>query len=152
MLDTWYQQILDRGGEGIILNYPSAPYCDGRSDNILKYKPIMNDECVIVGYKPGRGRNAGRLGSFIVHPVKDGNSYPKREFSVSGMNNTVRDNYMKTHPIGTMLNYSCVEYTKSGKPRHPVYLGICRKPVTKQAELKALGARCTVHGAPSGEP
>jgi DNA ligase-1 len=148
MLDTWYQQILDRGGEGVMLNYPSAPYRNGRTDNILKYKPIMNDECVIVGYKPGKGRNTGRLGAFIVHPIKDGSIHPKREFSVSGMNNAVRANYERTHPIGTILNYSCAEYTKSGKPRHPVYLSICRKPVTKSDELIVLGRAAPPAGSP----
>lgn len=138
MMETYYQKVLDRGGEGVVLNNPEAFYVSGRTDNILKYKPIMDDECVIVDYKPGNGRNAGRLGSFIVHPIEDGTPVPGREFSISGMTDLVRSSYKLTHPIGTVLRYSCMEYTKTGKPRHPVYLGICRKPVTPEDEFNTI--------------
>jgi len=130
-LETLYQSILARGGEGVILNNPEAFYRDGRSDSILKHKPILDDECVIVGYKPGNDRNAGRLGSFIVHPIEDGIPNPKREFSVSGMNDVIRNNYRRTHPIGTVITYTCREYTSSGKPRHPSYIGKCHKMILR---------------------
>lgn len=138
VMETYYKAVLDRGGEGIMLNNPVSFYVSGRTDNILKYKPIMDDECVIVGYKPGKGRNTGRLGSFVVHPIEDGNPIPGREFSISGMTDLVRSSYKRTHPIGTILRYSCMEYTKTGKPRHPVYLGICRKPVTVEQEQLSI--------------
>jgi DNA ligase-1 len=138
MLETYYKKIIDRGGEGIIMNNPEAFYCDGRTDNILKYKPILDNECVIVDYKPGNGRNAGRLGAFIVHPIEDGVPDPKREFSISGMSDLVRSSYKSTHPIGAVLRYCCTEYTKNGKPRFPRYLGICKKPVTKEQEQQAF--------------
>lgn len=139
MLDDYYQSILDRGGEGVMLNNPAAFYTDGRTDNLLKYKPVIDDECIIVGYKPGEGRNAGRLGSFIVHPIEDGEPIPGKEFNVgSGLTDLVRAGYKQSHPVGTIIRYSCTEYTKTGKPRFPRYLGICRKPVTKAAEIKVF--------------
>lgn len=137
MLEIYYQQIQDRGGEGVILNNPKSFYVDGRTDNMLKYKPIMDDECIIVGYKPGAGRNAGLLGSFIVHPIEDGLPIPHKEFHIgSGLSDLLRSGYIKSHPIGTILRYCFTEYTKTGKPRFPRYLGICKKPVTKDAEIK----------------
>jgi DNA ligase-1 len=126
-LEDIYQDILKRGGEGVMLNNPGAFYHDGRTEHILKYKPIMNEECIVIGYKPGNGKYRGKLGSFIVWPVDDGVPIRKNEFSISGMTDIVRSNYQKTHPIGTVLSYSCNDYTKSGKPRFPRYKGKCDK-------------------------
>ena len=132
-LDSYYNDILRRGGEGVMLNNPSAFYHDRRTDAILKLKPVMDDECVIVGYKGGNGRNAGKLGSFRVHPIEDGIPNPKKEFGISGVSDLIRSNYKKSHPIGTILSYSCSDYTKSGKPRHPRYLGKCRNQLILSA-------------------
>ena len=130
-LESYYNEILSRGGEGVMLNNPSAFYHEGRTDAILKLKPVMDDECVIVGYKEGNGRNAGRLGSFIVHPIEDGVPNPSKEFSMSGVSDMIRASYKKTHPIGTVLSYACNDFTKTGKPRHPRYLGKCNKEVLR---------------------
>lgn len=129
-LETIYQGILQRGGEGVMLTNPHSFYRDGRTDNLLKYKPVMEEQCIIVGYKEGNGKYAGRLGSFIVHPIEDGEIMPYKEFSIAGITDAVRSSYKRTHPIGTVLNYRCSDVTKSGKPRFPVYIGICRKVVT----------------------
>lgn len=138
MLDTFYQEVLQRGGEGIMLNNPCAFYRDGRTDAILKYKPVLDSECIIVGYKQGNGKYTGKLGSFIVHPIEDGCPDPTRQFSMSGMTDLIRSSYMTTHPIGTVLRYCCTEFTRTGKPRHPRYIGICRKPVTREQEISIL--------------
>ncbi len=37
-LDSFFQEILDLGGEGIILRDPKSPYVPGRSPGYLKYK------------------------------------------------------------------------------------------------------------------
>ena len=130
MIEAEFKNVISRGGEGIMLNNPHYMYRDGKCAGILKYKKIMDDECVIVGYKMGNGRLNGMLGSFIVHPIEDGQPISSREFSMAGINDHIRANYKHTHPIGTLLHYRCAELTKSGKPKHPVYLGICRKNVT----------------------
>lgn len=131
LIDTVYKDILQRGGEGLIFNNPASFYRDGRASCILKYKPVMDDECIVVGYNPGKGRNTGKLGSFIVHPIDDGTPIKQGEFSISGISDHIRSNYKKTHPLGTIIRYSCCDYTKSGKPRHPTYLGICKRQVIR---------------------
>lgn len=40
-LDKFFQDILDKGGEGIILRDPTAPYQPGRSLGFLKHKASM---------------------------------------------------------------------------------------------------------------
>jgi DNA ligase 1 len=37
-LDKFYQSILDKGGEGVILRDKRAPYSPGRSNGYLKHK------------------------------------------------------------------------------------------------------------------
>lgn len=39
-LDTFFQDIMDHGGEGIILRDPKAPYQPGRSRGFLKHKVL----------------------------------------------------------------------------------------------------------------
>lgn len=144
-LTEYYEGILKRKGEGVMLNNPEAFYRDGRTNHVLKYKPIMDDECVVVGYKPGEGKYTGKLGSFIVWPIDDGQPMKHREFRISGMKDIVRSNYKKTHPIGTVLRYCCNDYTKSGVPRHPRYMGKTKKvvmlPETMEKVLVAAGAK-----------
>jgi len=127
MIDEYYKRILERGGEGIILINPHTFYVNGLTSNLLKYKPVLDNECIVIGYHPGKGRNLGKLGSFIVHPIEDGEPNPKLEFKISGINDVIRTNYKKTHPIGCVLSYRFTEVTKKGLPRHPFYIGICKK-------------------------
>jgi DNA ligase-1 len=129
-IEEEFKRVTARGGEGIMLNSPYHLYHDGKNSAILKYKQVMDDECVIVNYKMGNGRLAGKLGSFVVHPIEDGQPIKSREFSLAGINDAIRANYKHTHKIGTVLHYRCAELTKDGKPKHPVYLGICKRPVT----------------------
>lgn len=131
-----FKVILERGGEGIMLNKPSGLYQDGKSHSLLKHKEVMDDEAVIIGYKMGNGRNTGRLGSFRCHPIEDGEPQPKREFGLSGVNDFIRSNYKTTHPIGTIVRYRCNALTTSGKPRHPTYIGKCKKIVTKISDME----------------
>jgi DNA ligase 1 len=123
-LEDFYNSVLDEGGEGLILRDPSSLYVDGRSPKMLKYKPSFDNEAVIVGYNEGNGRNTGKLGSFIVHPLVNGEPNRKGEFSISGMTDYIRTNYKRTHPVGTVVTYSYRSLTNTGKPRHPVYRGI----------------------------
>ena len=46
------------------------------------------------------------------------------KFTISGMDDEIRKNYKKTHPIGTIVTFTYNGLTSSGKPRHPNYLRI----------------------------
>jgi len=136
-----FKAVVARGGEGVMLNSPLHTYCDGKTSAILKYKQVMDEQCIIVNYKMGKGRHYGKLGSFVVHPIENGQQFASREFCLSGMNDHIRETYLQTHPIGTILNYRCSEMTKDGKPKHPVYLG-----------LGNLRCRCTIPPPIGGKP
>jgi len=48
-LEKFCQDIMEQGGEGIILRDPSAPLQSGRSNGFLKHKKYRDAECRIVG-------------------------------------------------------------------------------------------------------
>ena len=55
--------ILAKGGEGVMLRNPYAPYEGKRSKNLLKVKRILDAEAKVVGYEEGNGKHKGRLGA-----------------------------------------------------------------------------------------
>ena len=57
------------------------------------------------------------LGAFNCELVKN----TKIKFDISGMDDNVRKNYKKTHPIGTTVTFTYMGVSSSGIPRHPVY-------------------------------
>lgn len=123
-INNIFSDIVQNGGEGVILKDPNGLYKLGRSNSFLKYKIIQDNEAIIVGYKMGKGKYTNMLGAFMAHPIEKSKPNPKKAFSLSGINDYIRKNYFKTHPIGTIITYTYNGLTKNGKPRHPCYKGI----------------------------
>ena len=127
-LDEIYQDVLKKGGEGVMIKDPSSYYEDKRSNYMLKYKPCFDAEAVVVDYKFGHGKYANMLGAFICKPLINYGNYsvidpdPDHEFSTSGMNDEVRENYLESHPEGTIITYEYSGKTDTGKPRFARYI------------------------------
>lgn len=51
-LESFLQDIIDGGGEGIILRDPSAPYQPGRSSGYLKHKVSSSKDIFLVTQLP----------------------------------------------------------------------------------------------------
>lgn len=101
--------VLKAGGEGLMLHRADAPYTTGRSDVLLKVKPWLDAEAVVIAHLPGRGRHAVRTGALRVR-TPDG-----REFSLgSGLSDAERDN---PPPLGSTVTYRYRELTSRGLPR-----------------------------------
>lgn len=101
LINQMMEEAITAGYEGLVLN---------RNDYYIKVKPILTFDVLIIGHKPGKGRNEGRLGSFVTEMG-----------CVSGMTDEMRDN---PPPIGTMIEVGCMELTKNGKFRHPRFFRI----------------------------
>ena len=132
MMKEYYQNIIDNGGEGIMIKHPLSEYKDGRSNEMLKYKPAFDREAVIIDFKMGdpESKYNGMLGSFICRPLKNHDTYMSIDqddnhiFTLSGMDDKVRKNYLKSHPVGTIINYECSGFTDKGVPRFGRYVRI----------------------------
>ena len=117
-LDKMFKNVVAQGGEGLMIRKPKSNYEKKRSSTLLKYKVLLDTECKIVGYKPGTGKYEGLLGSFECQLLQ-GNT---RSFYVSGMTDQIRNDYMYTHPVNTIITIIYNDFTKNGIPRHPRYL------------------------------
>jgi DNA ligase-1 len=58
--------IAGQGGEGLMLHRQNALYHSGRSDDLLKVKPFEDAEAIVIGYKPGKGKNTRLMGAIKV--------------------------------------------------------------------------------------
>lgn len=108
-----YAEVVSHAGEGLMLHRADAPYHGGRSDDLLKLKPALDAEAVVVGHVPGKGRLAGQLGALEVQ-MADG----KRFRIGSGLGAAERRN---PPPIGATVTYRYQESSKAGIPRFPRY-------------------------------
>lgn len=139
MMKSFYQDIIDNGGEGIMIKHPLSNYENGRSNYMLKYKPAFDREAVIIDYKMGdpNSKYKGMLGSFICRPLKNHDTYMSVDeddnhvFTLSGMDDKIRKNYLKSHPKGTIITFECSGFTDKGVPRFGRYLRIRDDVVVK---------------------
>lgn len=109
-------EVVRGGGEGLMLHRADAPYATGRSDALLKLKPLLDAEAVVRAHLPGRGKHEGRLGALrVVSP--DG-----RQFVIgTGFSDAVRRD---PPPVGATITYTYRGLTRNGLPRFASYLRV----------------------------
>ncbi|PKO87066.1 MAG: DNA ligase [Betaproteobacteria bacterium HGW-Betaproteobacteria-12] len=106
--------VLKAGGEGLMLHRADASYESGRSDTLLKLKPWLDAEAVVVGHLPGKGKYVGQLGALRVR-LPDG-----RQFSLG---TGFTDEQRRAPPeIGATVTYRYRELTANGLPRFASFL------------------------------
>lgn len=123
-----YSAALNEGHEGVMLKNPTSPYRFKRSDSILKMKPYVTFEGVIVGHYEGRNgtKNEGQFGGFeVVLP----NGVVTRVGS--GFNDALRAEVQLEGPESFIGKIAELEgqpdpltsdgLTKDGKVRFPVF-------------------------------
>lgn len=107
-------QVVRGGGEGLMLHLADAPYVTGRSDVLLKLKPLQDTEAVVVEHVPGKGKYQGMLGALRVE-MFDG----KKFLIGTGFTDEVR---RKPPPLGATITYTYRGLSKTGLPRFASYL------------------------------
>jgi len=113
-------EVTRAGGEGLMLHRADAPYVTGRSDVLLKLKPLLDDEATVIAHVPGKGRYAGMMGALALRAA-DG-----RRFRIgTGFSDDVRRN---PPPIGSVVTYTYRDLTPSGLPRFASYLRVRDEP------------------------
>lgn len=111
-LHHFFQDVLAKGGEGVVVRNPNAPYVNGRSSQILKLKAIDDEECKVVAHHNGKGKYATKLGSITCE------NHRGRFRIGSGFKDKDREN---PPPIGAMITYKYRGVTNSGKPRFATF-------------------------------
>lgn len=109
-----FDDVVDGGGEGLMLHRASAHWVPGRSAAILKLTPSLDGDALVIAHLPGKGRLTGMTGSLLVE-TPDG-----RRFRLgSGLSDAQRDD---PPPVGTWVTYRYRELTPGGLPRFPRFL------------------------------
>ena len=127
-MESYYKNIIENYGEGIMIKHPLQYYEKGRSSYLLKYKPSFDREAIIIDYKFGKGKYKNLLGSFICKPLINHDTYMTVDddedhiFTLSGMDDKIRNNYNKTHPKGTIITFEYSGLTDKGVPRFGRYV------------------------------
>lgn len=103
------EEVVDRGGEGLMLRAPGSVYENTRSRNLLKVKPVRYGTGLIVGKTPGKGKYRGMLGALIVE-------WEGKTFKLSGMTDALRAN----PPSGT-VTFKYRELSDGGVPKEARY-------------------------------
>jgi DNA ligase 1 len=113
-------RVVKAGGEGLMLHRADAPYVTGRSDALLKLKPLLDTEARVIEHIPGKGKHVGKMGALLVE-TKEGVRFKLG----TGFSDAVRAN---PPPIGATVTYVYRDVTPSGKPRFASYLRVRNEP------------------------
>lgn len=106
-------EVVKAGGEGLMLHRADALYRTGRSDDLLKLKPLEDAEARVIGHEPGKGKYAGQTGALRME-MPDGKHFRLG----SGLSDALRRN---PPPVGSLVTYRYQELTAKGLPRFPRY-------------------------------
>jgi DNA ligase-1 len=111
-----FDEVVQGGGEGLMLHLADAPYETGRSDVLLKMKPLQDAEAVVIGHRPGKGRLGGMLGALKVRTPEGKTFLLGTGFS---------DDQRRVPPaLGTTVTYRYRDLTAKGLPRFASFLRI----------------------------
>ena len=109
-------EIVRAGGEGLMLHLADAPYVTGRSNVLIKLKPLQDTEAVVIEHVSGKGKYHGMMGALRVQAPNG------KQFLIgTGFTDEVRKN---PPPIGTTITYTYRGLTQSGLPRFASYLRV----------------------------
>lgn len=114
-MENYYNEIVTRNGQGVIVRDPNAPYKGGRSNKILKFKKQLDDECKILDYNNGTGKFSSTIISLTCKNLKDDKIFKIK----SGIDKKVRNNPPKK---GTIITYKYHGIKDDGSPKNPVFL------------------------------
>ncbi len=115
-LSALLERLVAEGAEGLMLHKADARFAPGRSDNLLKLKPFMDAEAVVVGHLPGKGKFDGKLGALLVE-MPDGTRFRLG----TGFSDVEREN---PPPLGTRVTYQYHGLTKNGVPKFASFLRV----------------------------
>ena len=115
-LQALLQETVRQGGEGLMLHRADALWQPGRTDALFKLKPELDEEALVVGHQPGKGRLLGMTGALLVQMPSG------QRFALgSGLSDAQRRN---PPPVGAWVTYRYRDRTPSGLSRFASFLRV----------------------------
>ncbi len=113
-------EVVQAGGEGLVLHRADAPSQTGRTGALLKLKPLHDADAVVLAHLPGRGRHQGRVGALRVRTAGG------VVFRLgTGFSDALRE---APPPVGTVVTYTHRGHTAQGVPRFASFLRLRPDP------------------------
>lgn len=113
-LKSQLKKTVAAGGEGLMLHRADAAYVTGRSDVLLKLKPLYDAEAKVIAHIAGKGKYKGKLGALLVE-TPEGIRFKLG----TGFSDAQRANPPK---IGEVVTYTYRDVTQKGKPKFASFL------------------------------
>lgn len=113
-------EVVNAGGEGLMLHLGSAPYRGVRSDDLLKLKRFEDAEATVLAHIAGTGKYQGAMGALLVQ-----NSAGVQFKIGTGFSDAQRKN---PPPIGSQITYRYRSITNKGVPRFASFMRV-REPM-----------------------
>ncbi|MFZ7234719.1 DNA ligase [Avibacterium avium] len=111
-VQDFLREVEQKQGEGLVLRNPNAPYENKRSQQILKLKTALDEECEVIAHHKGKGQFADKLGAITCKNQRG-------EFRIgSGFKLADREN---PPPIGSIITYKYRGLTQKRLPRFATY-------------------------------
>ena len=108
--------VVDAGGEGLMLHRGDSYYLAGRSNDLLKVKSYQDAEARVIAHLPGKGKYTGMMGALLVETEDN-----KRFRLGTGFTDRQR---RKPPPIGSLVTYKYYGKTAKGLPRFASFLRV----------------------------
>ena len=112
-LDSFLQELLKNGAEGVIIKNPNLAYETGRTTNSLKVKEFFDDEGKVIGH------NFNKDGSFKSLKIELKN---KIIFNLGG--GFKKEDRLNPPKIGEFVTFKYYGLTKNGKPKFASFLRV----------------------------
>lgn len=113
------EEIVENKGEGLMLHKKDSFYKNARNNDLLKLKPFLDEEAIVLEIVAGKGKYQGKMGALLVENSN------KMQFKIgSGFSDFDRENPPK---IGEIITYKFYGKTKNNIPRFPVFLRVRKK-------------------------
>lgn len=106
--------VVNNGGEGLMLHHGNAYYQAKRNHYLMKLKRYDDAEAIVLQYVPGKGKNIGKMGALLVKTTQG------VIFKIgTGFSDKERENPPN---IGATITYRYIGKTKNNVPRFASYL------------------------------
>jgi len=123
---AYYDEIVGRGGEGVIVKDLRAPYIAGSRDSWIKVKKVVTRDYYIVGFTSGNGKYADAIGAILYGIKNDTGGFDILGRS-SGMTDVVRWDMArnKDRYIGKLAEFGGKDINENtGVLIHPTFIRI----------------------------